>query len=135
MRRKVSRFRAVLSIQQLDNYNIDESFGSLVRYSDAKLFANLLEQHTDENSDFHFDLFEPFVIGRDLNAKDDIVYLKFSSIWHLLNFLRNLAAGWLLQLNGDATYKVCRRGVAIYCIGVNSILHQQSGLLCCDSRN
>jgi hypothetical protein len=123
VRRKVSRFRAVLTIEQLDQHKIDESYGSLVRYSDSKLFANLLDQHNDEKSAFHFDLFEPFVIGRDLNAKDDIVYLNFSSIWHLLNFLRNLAAGWLLQLNGDATYKVCRRGVALYSIGVNSIPH------------
>ncbi len=91
-------------------------------YSDANLFANLLEQHNDEKLAFHFDLFEPFVIGRDLNAKDDIVYLKFS-MWHLLNFLRNIATGWLLQLNGDATYKVCRCGVALYSIGVNSIPH------------
>ena len=51
------------------------------------------------------------------------MYLNFSSIWHLCNFLRNLGAGWLLQINGDATYKVCRRGVAIYVIGVNSIPH------------
>ncbi len=106
-------------MEQLDNYKIDESFGSLVRYSDAKLFAKLLEHHNDEKLDFHFDLFEPFVIGRDLNAKDDIVYLNFSSIWHLLNFIRNLTAGWLLQLNGDATYNVG----ALYCIGVNSIPH------------
>ena len=53
-------------MQQPDNYRIDESFGSHVRFSDAKFFANLLEQHKDEKSDFHFDPFEPFVIGRDL---------------------------------------------------------------------
>ncbi len=99
----VSRFRAVLTIEQLDQHKIDGSYGSLVRYSDSKLFANLLEEHNDEKSDFHFDLFEPFIIGRELNAKDVIVYLKFSSIWHLLNFFRNIAAGLLLQLNGDAT--------------------------------
>ena len=123
MRRKVAKFRADLTIQQLNNYKIDDSFGSLVRYSDAKLFRNLIDLHNNEESDFHFNLYEPFVIGRDLNARDDIVYLNFSTIWHLCNFLRNIAAGWLLQINGDATYKVCRRGVAIYCIGVNSIPH------------
>ena len=89
-----------------------------------KLFKTLLQQHNDEASDFHFKLFEPFVIGRDLKAKDDIVYLNFSSIWHLLNFLRNIAAGWLMEIFGDATYKVCRRAVGIYSIGVNSIPHE-----------
>ncbi len=123
MRRKVAKFRADLTIEQLSNYKIDDSFGSLVRYSEAKWFQRLIDMHNDEGSPFHFNLFEPFVIGRDLKAKDDIVYLNFSSIWHLCNFLRNLAAGWLLQINGDGTYKVCRRGVAIYCIGVNSIPH------------
>ncbi len=34
-----------------------------------------------------------------------------------------MVVGWLLQLNSDATYKVCRRGVALYSIGVNSIPH------------
>ncbi len=28
-----------------------------------------------------------------------------------------------MEIFGDATYKVCRRGVAIYSIGVNSIPH------------
>ena len=69
---------------------MDDSFGALTRYSEMKLFKTLLQQHNDEASDFHFKLFEPFVIGRDLKAKDDIVYLNFSSSWHLLNFLRNM---------------------------------------------
>ena len=84
---------------------------------------SLIDEHNDQDSQFHFDLFEPFVIGRELNADEDIVYLDFSTIWHLCNFLRNIEAGWLLQVNGDATYKVCWRGVALFCIGVNSILH------------
>ncbi len=49
------------------------------------------------DSHFHFNLFEHFVIGRDLNPKDDIVYITFSMIWHLCNFLCNIEAGWLLQ--------------------------------------
>jgi hypothetical protein len=35
-------------------------------------------------------LFETFLIGRDINAKDDIVYLNFSSLWHLLILLNVL---------------------------------------------
>jgi hypothetical protein len=69
-------------------------------------------------------LFVAFVIGRDINAKDDnhdIVYLNFSSLWHLLNVLRNIAAGWLLQVNGDASCKKCRNTVALFSIGMNSL--------------
>jgi hypothetical protein len=47
----------------------------------------------------------------------------FSTLWHLLNFLRNIAAGWLMQLFGDVAYKICWRSVAIYSIDVNSIPH------------
>jgi hypothetical protein len=68
-------------------------------------------------------LFEAFVIGRDIDAKDDIVYFNFSSLWHLLNVLRNIAAGWLLHVNWDASYKKCRNTVALFSIGVNSLGH------------
>jgi hypothetical protein len=72
VRRTVATFRAVL---QLDNYKIDDSLGSLVRYTNSKFFSSLVAEHTFLNSHFHFKLFEPFVIGRDLNPKDDIVYI------------------------------------------------------------
>ncbi len=78
---------------------------------------------TSRDDPYHFELFEAFVISRDINAKDDIVYLNLSSIGHILNVLRNIAAGWLLQLNGDASYKKCRNTVALYSIGVNSLGH------------
>jgi hypothetical protein len=123
VKRKVAKCRADLTLEQLDQCKVDDSFGSLSAFSDAKWFATLIAQHNDKDSDFHFSLFEPFVIGRDLNAADDIVYLNLSSIWHLCNFLRNIAAGWVFQINGDATYKVCRRAVALYCMGVNSVPH------------
>jgi hypothetical protein len=80
-----------LTLEQLDNIKIDDSFGSLARFTEAKSFSKLIEEHNNLESHFHFNLFEPFVIGRDLNAQDDIVYITFSTIWHLLNFLRNIA--------------------------------------------
>ncbi len=84
-----------------------------MRYTDSMFFSSLVAEHNNLDSHFHFNLFEPFVIGRDLNPKDDIVYITFSTIWHLCNFLCNIGAGWLLQVNGDATYKVCWRSVAM----------------------
>ena len=123
VRRKVAKFRADLTLEQLAHHNIDDSYGSLVRYAESKWFTTLLAQHNDEQSGFHFDLFQPFVIGRNLDPDADIVYLSFSSIWHLSNFFRTIGTGWLFQVNGDATYKVCRRGVALYSLGVNSVPH------------
>ena len=67
------------------------------------------------------DMFDVFVIGKDINAKDDIVYINFSTLWHLCNILRNIKAGWVFQLNGDVSYKHCRRTVALLCLGVSSL--------------
>jgi hypothetical protein len=125
VRRTVAKFRADLTLEQLGNYKIDDSFGSLVLYTDSKFFSSLVAEHNKLDSHFHFNLFELFVIGWDLNPKDDMVYITFSTIWHLLNFLRNIGAGWLLQVNGGATYNMCRRSVAMLSLGgtVNSIGH------------
>jgi hypothetical protein len=54
---------------------------------------------------FYVNLFEMFMIGRDINAKDSIVHLIFSTLWHLWIFFRNIRMGWLLQINVDATYR------------------------------
>jgi hypothetical protein len=67
-------------LEQLSDLAIDDSFSSLVRLSDKKLFAEQLRRHNDPGDLFHFQLFDPFVIGRDINATDDMVSLNFSSI-------------------------------------------------------
>ena len=84
-------------------------------------FADLLAKHNDPESDYNFNLFDVVVVGKDLSPEDDIVYMNMSSLWFLLNFVRNIEAGWLTQLNGDVTFKVNRRGVAALGLGVNSI--------------
>ncbi len=76
---------------------------------------------SDRGSDFHLDMYDVFVIGKDINAAEDIMYLKFSSLWHLCNIIRNIAAGWIFQFNGDATFNVCRHTIALLCLGVNSL--------------
>ena len=120
LQRKVVKVRSELTLEQLDDLAIDDSFGSLLRYADAKWFPTLFQKHMDD-SDFHLGMYDVFVIGKCIDAENDIVYLNFSSLWHLCNMLRNLEAGWLLQLNGDATFNVCRRTVALYSFGVNSL--------------
>ena len=74
-----------------------------------------------DDTDFHLGMHDVFVIGKCIDAENDIVYLNFSSLWHLCNMLRNMEAGWLCQLNGDATFNVCCCTVALYSFGVNSL--------------
>ena len=121
MKNLVHKFRAELTLEQLDKIKIDDSFGSLVRFAEAKWFTTLFAMHVDPASDFHLDMFDVFVIGKDINAMDDIVYINFSTLWHLCNILRNIMAGWVFQLNGDVSYKHCRRTVALLCLGVSSL--------------
>ena len=121
MKRQVVKVRAQLTTEQLDEFKIDDSFGSLVRYAEGKWFTTLFHDHLDSENEFHLGMFDVFVIGKDLNAAEDIVYLNFSTLWHLCNILRNIAAGWIFQLNGDVTFKVCRRTVSLLCLGVNSL--------------
>ncbi len=116
LQRRVVKVRAELTLEQLDALAIDDSFGSLVRYADAKWFLTLFEKHMDD-IDFHLGMNDVFVICKCIDAANDIVYLNISFLWHLCNFLRNMEAGWLLQVNGDATFNVCRRTVALYSFG------------------
>ncbi len=109
MRRKVAKFRADLTLERLARHKIDGSYGSPVRYAESKWFTILLPQHNDEESDFYFNLYQPFVIGRNINPDDYIAYLNFSTSWYLFNLFRNIGIRWLMQVNGDATYNVCRR--------------------------
>ncbi len=54
---------------------------------DIKWFASLLAEHNDPASEYHMDMFEPFVTGRDLNPAEIIVYmnLNISSLWFIFN--------------------------------------------------
>jgi hypothetical protein len=45
----------------------------------AKWFCALIDLHKPESSDLYFKLFEPFVIGGDLNSEEGIVYLNTMS--------------------------------------------------------
>lgn len=128
LRRKVRKFRAELTSELLDGLKVDDSYQSLLKLVEERWFPTLLAQHNDPDSEFHFDLFEVFIMGKDLNPADDIVYMNMSSLWHILNWLRNIEAGWLTQLNGDTTFKINRRAVAAITLGVNSLGHVSNPL-------
>ncbi len=63
----------------------------------------------------------PVVIGRNLDAKRDIVHINLTSPWFLLNLLRVIVSRWVFQLNGDATFSFCRVAVDMSGLGVNSV--------------
>ena len=61
---------------------IDTSFGSLTQLAEVEWFLTLLEQHNDEEDDFHFDLFSPVIIGCDIKVESDsdILHLNITSM-------------------------------------------------------
>jgi len=73
MKRQVVKVRAQLTTEQLDEFKIDDSFGSLVRYAEGKWFTTLFHDHLDSENEFHLGMFDVFVIGKDLNAAEDTV--------------------------------------------------------------
>ncbi len=118
--RQMRIFRAKLTEAKLDRNSVDDSYGSLVALADAKRFTTLFANHNNLDCDFHLDMYELFVIGKDLNPGEDIVYMNMSSLYFLCNIFRNIECGWLFQLNGDVTYAIIRIGVASLTLGVNS---------------
>ena len=47
--REVAKFRADLTLEQLDNYKIDDWYGFLVRFAEAKWFRSLIDEHSNED--------------------------------------------------------------------------------------
>ncbi len=63
------------------------------RNSEEFWFSDLVARSNDGEDDFHFDLFTPVVIGRNLDAQRDIVQMNLTSPWFLFNLLRVIASG------------------------------------------
>jgi hypothetical protein len=108
-------------MKQLDGFDINSSYGLLQKFSDKFWFPDLVARNNDGEDEFHFDLFTPVVIGRNLDAQRDIVHMNLTSLWFLFNLLRVIASGWVFQLNGDATFSFCRVAVDMIGLGVNSV--------------
>ncbi len=106
---------------QLQGVYIDSSLGSLAQFLDVKGFKTLVARNHDPKDDFHFNMYSAFVIGRDLNAERDIVHINITSLCFLSNILRQIATGWVVQLNANATFGFCRNAVDKIGFSVNFI--------------
>ncbi len=84
-------------------------------------FRTLVERNNDPDDEYHFNLFSPVIIGREVQAANDILHLNVTTPWFLLNVLSGIATGWVFQLNGDATFSFCKSAVDMIGLGVNSL--------------
>jgi hypothetical protein len=118
---QVRKSRSVLTVAQLEGYTIGSSFGALSDFVSNFWINSLITRHNDEFDSFHFDLFRPFVIGHDIKPERDIVHINITSPWFMCNVLRQIASGWIFQLNADGTFGFCRHSVDMIGFGVNSV--------------
>ena len=103
---------------------MDDTFGNLLQFKEDHDFSELMRKHNDPEDPYHFDLFEFVVLGGELRAQRDIVRITIASPWMLANALRAIISGWVFQLNGDVTGKLCRASVDLLQLGINSIPHR-----------
>ena len=78
--------------QQVDGFELDDSFGSLTEFSDSKLFSTLLRKHNDPEDSYHLRLFEFLVLGSQITAEHDLVRFTFRSVWMICNAFPRSAA-------------------------------------------
>ena len=121
VRHRVKVERVRLTTDLLSGCAIDDSFGALTKFGRRLDYRRLIDQHNDKEHEFHFNLFEPIVIGMDIQPHRDVVHLNVTSPWFLMNVFRSYESGWRSQLNGDTTFDYCRVAVDMIGLGVNSI--------------
>ncbi len=115
--------------------------GEFIGWCEAQDFYAALRKHNDPNDDYCLPLFSAFVIGSDIKLERQAIHINLSAPWFLKNAIRALETGWVVQLNGDATFGFCRAAVDMIGLGFCSmgganhpacwpyILHQTEGEL------
>ncbi len=79
MQHQVCSARTQHTLAQFEGYQIGSSFGALSEFAASHWVSSLVLHHNDPKDEYHFDLFRPFVIGRDIQARHDIVHINISS--------------------------------------------------------
>ena len=100
---------------------MDASYSSLTQLAEAMWLRTLVDLNNNPDDEYHLNLSSPVIIGRDVQAANDILHLNVTSPWFLLNVLRGIATGWVFQFNGDATFSFCKSAVNMIGLRVNSL--------------
>ena len=53
----------------------------------------------------------------DIQPEYQVIHINFASVWFLLNAVRAIETGWVVQLNGDATFGFCRTDIDMIALG------------------
>ncbi len=64
------------TVKKMEGHDIDASYGSLTQLAAGMWFQSLVDSNNDPKDEFHFDLFSPVIIGRDIKPENDIFHLN-----------------------------------------------------------
>jgi hypothetical protein len=124
----VRKERVATNSKRLYGIPLDNTYGSLQNFCEALFFQTLMQRHNEaKDDDHHLRLHQPFVIAYGIDSDVQSlsgspgIFMAVSSLWMLLNIGRALNSGWEMQLQVDATFKVCTEAVGVLGFGVNSL--------------
>ncbi len=80
-------------------------------------FFALLKRHNNPNDPNCMPLYAAFVIRQDIEPEYQVIHINFASVWFLLNAVRTIQTGWVVQLNGDAAFGFCRADIDMLALG------------------
>jgi hypothetical protein len=121
IQRRVQSARQELTKQKLDTSTVQESLGELIGWCAAQDFYAALGKHNVPNDDYCLPLFSTFVIGSDIKPERQAIHINLSAPWFLMHAIGALETGWVVQLNGDATFGFCCAAVDMIGLGFCSM--------------
>ena len=121
IQRCVHTARKNLTQQKLAAASVPESIGELIAWCETNDFYAAVRKHNDPADEYCLPLYSAFVLGSDFKAEREAIHISVSSAWFLMNAIRALECGWVVQLNGDATFGFCRAAVDMIGLGFCSM--------------
>jgi hypothetical protein len=120
-----------LCAQQLNGFNLDDSYGKLQEFADCHLWSTLVRRHNDPEDVYHIGLHDFCVLGHQNEAVFDVLRMNMSSLRMLTHAFRTIKADWGFQLNADVTGKLCRKSVDLLAFSATSIPKRNNTLCLC----
>ncbi len=93
----------------------------MAEWCELNLLSRALLRHNDPSDDYFLPLHKTFVLSYDIKPERQLIQITYSSAHCALNALRALETGWVIQLNGDATFGFCRAELDMIELGFNSL--------------
>ncbi len=108
IQRRVQTAQLELTKKKVDPSTVPESLCELAVWCETQDFNAALRKHNKPADEYCLPLFSVFVIDNDIKPERQDIHINMLAPWFLMNAIRALKAGWVVQLNGDATFAFCR---------------------------